>query len=377
MKRDWFNLKNGLSGCLLLWAFVQAALLLRLGAQLSIDSDLYISDANNLLNGIIPEGKSIWYISYSSFLACIFFFGGGPFAVVIIQVLLSGVAAWCLYLLVIEIGEDKYVALLTVLLYVAWIKIHEWNTILYTESLFTSCSIISFTCLMRSKKSWHFMLTLLTLLFTFFIRPTGMAFLIGLFFYFLLFMHGKMNKKLIGLVCLSAFGVILFLMSMMLDGVNLISSYSKAEVIYPDISLGLEPPTVIGIPNEKHPTIIRLVEFAFYNPVYFSKLFILKLSLFFGNVKPYFSPIHNSVIVLVLYPLYWFASKGFIYFKKQRKEKYFIAGYVVSQASIVALTTENWDGRFLIPLLPFIFLLSAKGLSVTFNLTDTSKVSYH
>lgn len=82
-----------------------------------------------------------------------------------------------------------------------------------------------------------------------------------------------------------------------------------------------------------------------------------------GNVKPYFSILHNTLIVLVLYPLYYFAVKGFLQFPVDRKEHIFISTYFIAQALTVALSSENWDGRFLIPVLPFVFMLSAIGLT--------------
>jgi hypothetical protein len=131
--------------------------------------------------------------------------------------------------------------------------------------------------------------------------------------------------------------------------------------------LGMEAPSDLYIPDATHSTLVSVFLFASYNPVYFLKLFFLKLFLFLGNVKPYFSVLHNTVIVLILYPLYFFSVKGFLKFPSHRKEKYFVAGFVIAQALTVALTSENWDGRFLVPLLPFVFLLAADGAALVFK----------
>jgi len=142
-----------------------------------------------------------------------------------------------------------------------------------------------------------------------------------------------------------------------------IESYSKAELIYPNISLGLQLPVDLIIPSDEHAPLTCLLMFMYSNPVYFLKITSLKLLLFLGNIKPYFSRAHNALIIGFLFPLYFFALKGFQYFMAHRKEHYFMAGFIIMQTAIVSLTSENWDGRFLIPVLPFVFMLSAVGIN--------------
>lgn len=91
--RDW----TLLTSLLLLWFLIQIILFIKFGVRTSVDSELYIADAMNLLDGKLPEGRSIWYVSYSSFLALIFFMGGNNTVVILIQIVLSGLATYCLY----------------------------------------------------------------------------------------------------------------------------------------------------------------------------------------------------------------------------------------------------------------------------------------
>jgi hypothetical protein len=350
----------------LVWLLVQSAFFIKYGARISVDSQLYLADAMNLLTGKWPEGRSTWYISYSTFLAFIFFCGGNNEVVVLVQIGLSGVATFFLYRLTMEIFAERNVEILSVLFYLLWFKIHEWNTFLYTESLFTSCSIISFAVLVKSKSRLQYLGAFLLIIFTFFIRPTGFAFLIGLGCYGFFSIDHRNLKKAVWIVSLLVL-VGTILLSKMLADYTLIESYAKGEVIYPNMTLSIEVPAELAIPSQDKPTMMRVLLFGINNPLYFLKLFFLKLFLFLGNIKPYFSPLHNVLIVIVLYPLYFFAVKGFVKYSTQRKEKYFIAGFVIAQSLTVALTSENWDGRFLIPLLPFVFLLSASGIVLVFK----------
>lgn len=352
---------------ILLWLSVQLGVYLKLGVQTSVDSFQYIEDANSIISGALPQDRSVWYLGYTSFLALVFFLGGTLKAIVILQILLSGLAAVSVYTIATKIFEDNAVAWLSVLLYVGWIKIHEWNTFIYTESFFTSFTIISFMLLLKSHKPWHFVLTLVVIVFTFFIRPAGFAFVAGVAVYLLnLFSEKTTRKTLISITILLTIGW-LFLLNKMMVNYPLLDSYVKGEIIYPDINLGVEVPDALFTPSTDLPPLVRWILFLMGNPLYCSKLFLIKLLLFFGNVKPYFSWFHNIMIVVTLYPLYFFAVKGFRKLPMEKKEKYFILTYVLVQGFTVALTSENWDGRFLIPVLSFIFILSAGGINSTIS----------
>jgi len=351
----------------LLWLLVQALLFIKFGAQTSVDSTVYIDDANQILSGNLPEGRSVWYLGYSLFLALVFLLKGTITTVVFIQIILSGVAALGLYVIAQEIYRDQYIALLAVLLYLLWIKIHQWNTFVYTESLFTTFTILSFAALIKSRERWKYGLALLMIVFTFFIRPTGFAFVSGLAWLIIMSLTICLSRRVILFMGVGGLLAATLLLNKMLLDYTLIDSYVKAELIYPDINLGLTPAHDVWLPDESSSPLVQLVQFIIHNPLYSLKLFFLKLILFLGNVKPYFSYLHNILIVCTLYPLYFFAVKGYINFPPERKEKHFIVAYVLVQSLTVAFTTENWDGRFLIPLLPFIFILSAAGIRNVFS----------
>ena len=350
----------------LLWLLVQFYLIkVYGGAVTAVDSPIYIEDANRLLNGSLPEGRTIWYTSYSLFLSSVFFLWGGIHEVMLAQMALSGIAAICLYFLSLKITSDRLAAALSVLFYLLWVKIHHWNVFIYSESLFTSFGIISITVLIKSKHPWQYLLSTLLLLYTFFIRPSGFGFFVGLLAYGFSFVHYRQFPKW----ALAAFvflmiAVTTLLLNKMLTDYILVESYAKAEIIYPNITLGFEPPTNLVIPSNNYTPLVRLILFALYNPLYFVKISLFKMGLFLANIKPYFSAVHNIAIVSMLYPLYLFAVKGYVNLTHHSKIRYFIVSYVLAQTLIVTLTTENWDGRFLVPILPFIFILSATGISL-------------
>ncbi|HSZ72338.1 MAG TPA: hypothetical protein VK750_06645 [Cytophagaceae bacterium] len=347
------------------WVGVQYYVLQHYGVVSAPDSPMYIEDAYHILQGHLPEGRGIWYIGYSSFLSGVFLLKGNLSTIVFLQMLLSGLAALALFHLVSHLS-DKRSAIIAVFLYLTWIKIHQWNVYIYTESLFTSCCIFSFASLTLSRKGWHYFLTSILITFTFFIRPTGIGLMVAVFGYLVTWIAQKNKIPVSVWIILS--GILITASLMMINYIlkdyiyYFIDSYSKAEIIYPSIPLFLQKPEQLTIASSAYTPVVQLVLFFLYNPVYFIKLCLLKLFLFFGNIKPYFSWYHNALIIAVLYPCYIFAAYGYKNMTAA-KEKIFIGCFIISQALIVSLTSENWDGRFLIPVLPFVFIYSAIGVN--------------
>jgi hypothetical protein len=349
------------------WWILSLIILIFFGAQLfffftagvrqSVDTPFYLENATLLKQGILPEDRGFWYLGYSLFLTVIFFFGGTLKTVVAIQILLSCLSAFCIYLSAKKINQSNLAAILSMLLYLVWIPIHEWDTFIYTESLFTSFCILSFTALLFSRKQWHFVLIALLFLFTFFIRPAGFSLVVSLTAYFIVGIPRKWFSFIIpfaGILTL----VVILIGNEMFHSYDPIPAYASAEIIYPKITLDVTAPADLIIPETGTP-LQKVFFFALHNPFYFLKLFIIKVALFYGNVKPYYSLIHNLVIVLFLYPIYYFALKGLQRTEEFRKEKFFMVSLILANGLIVGLTTENWDGRFLVPSLPFIFILAS------------------
>ena len=166
----------------------------------------------------------------------------------------------------------------------------------------------------------------------------------------------------IWLLALALIAGLAVLLNKMLASYILVESYARAEIIYPGITLGVRPPARLAVPGAHLAPLARLVVFIALNPLYFFKIAAIKLLLFAANVKPYYSWAHNSAVAAVLWPLYYFALRGWRRLPARCPAAYFIGGFVGAQALTVALTTENWDGRFLVPVLPFVFVLSALGL---------------
>jgi hypothetical protein len=355
---------------LLIWLVVQSCVFLRYEIQQPIDSDFYISNAQAILQGHFPFDRGLWYSSYSCFLAFVFWSGGNLITVVLFQLFLSGIAALALYKAVEQLFQNSTTAFLATLQYLLWIKIHQWNSYIYTESLFINFSIICFALLSLSKEKMHHIFTALIIIFTVFLRPTGIALFIATCAYLLykMFQQKQLSIGKLLIIIASVFVILSIVLNAMLEEYifYFIDSYSKAELIYPNINLGFSAPKQLTIPSTTHAPLLQLIEFIVYNLVYFLKLFIIKFLLFAGNMKPYFSVAHNIWIALVLYPIYTWAIYGF---KKMEwsAENVWMSIFILIQTLTVSVTSENWDGRFLILILPFVFIYAAFGITTAWN----------
>ena len=346
---------------LVYWALTQLVVFGLSGVKTSVDTPLYLRSANDLLTHFkLEDAHAFWYVSYSMVLGVILNFTDSHYAMVLFQILLSGLALVALYKTVLGISSDRTVAFVAGFLYVFWFEIHTWNVFIYTESLFVSCSIITFYLLIHSKTYLQYLFTAVFILFTCLIRPVGFSLLAAS----LIYLFAKLELPTKSRIVIGFFGacLIFILLNKMLESYELVSSYVKAEIIYPDVNILIDKIPIDHLPSSNFPLLV-FAEFVFQHPIYFFKLCAVKLALFFGHVKPYFSALHNGYIVISLYPLYFFAIWAYRLLEIDKAPRYFLLSFVGLQAATVMLTTENWDGRFLMPALPFVFILSAFGVN--------------
>ncbi|MEM7550431.1 MAG: hypothetical protein AAF363_12185 [Bacteroidota bacterium] len=332
----------------------------------SVDSELYISGAEVLLKGEFPKGRELFYISYMAVLAVITFIGFTPDVVIYIHFIAAVIAIFCTYQLARKLTENSFIALSAPLLYILWFKFQQWNLIVYTDALFSHMVVISIYALTQSKKPSSKAGAYVLILFTSFLRPTGLGLLFSVILYELsenLRANSFSSKQKIEVSMLSIGLLLISLNYILKDFIDsFINSYQAAEIIYPKIKLIIEKPEFLHIPEKNKQPLMRLMLFILYNPLYFFKISLVKGLLFLGHIKPYYSLMHNIFIGAFLYPLYFLALKGYL-FMKNGSLKTLLISFIMFQLLIVSFTSENWDGRFLLPILPLIFILAANGIS--------------
>ena len=349
----------------LLWIVLQFIVSKNFTMRTSFDSELYIAGAENILNGRYPTGRELFYSTYMFILAALAFLNLEPESVIYVHFLASIIALLATYRLVKKITNHQSTATFAVFLYIIWFKFLQWNLIVYTDALFSHMVIISVYTLFIARNAKQKVGAFVLILCTCLLRPTGVGLLVATTIYFVNTAVQARNfrfyQKFTALIFVT------FLLFLLLNQVlvhfidSFIESYQMAEIIYPKVKVFINEPSSLYIPGKDKPALIKLFLFIVMNPIYFLKISAMKGLLFIGHIKPYYSLFHNIVIASFLYPIYLLAIKGYFAMNEHHLKQLFFS-FIAFQFLTVSLTSENWDGRFLLPILPLTFILSSVGL---------------
>ena len=360
------HMRYGIISVFLLWGIIQSVAWLHFGISMPIDTVQYLENANNILSGEWPSGRQFFYTSYSLLLAFLVFLHIKISAIVILQIIFGALAVFSIYRITQIVSHKNYAAFLAALLYAGWFEFQQWNLIVYTDALFANGVVIVIYLFLIARTPWQQVIVYLLMVFVALLRPPGIGFIIAvvcsMIFENRFFPRGSAVLKTTTIVAVLLVGGFI-INAVLADFVDsFIESYSKAEIIYPNISLGIRIPNHLIIPDENHLPIVRLAHFAVFNPVYFLKISMLKIILFLGHAKPYYSIMHNLYIGIYLGVAYLFALWRIGRFPN-RSIGIFILLFIGFQIATVAVTSENWDGRFLLPVLPWVFIAAAVGFA--------------
>ncbi|PIQ21989.1 MAG: hypothetical protein COW65_05785 [Cytophagales bacterium CG18_big_fil_WC_8_21_14_2_50_42_9] len=360
-QRSWYLL-------LFCWLLFQVWLYNQYGVKLVNDSlQRYIPNAKNFTFTYPFVNKhELRYIGYIFFLYLFLKIGLSFKIIILVQTLLSGLAAIILYKITFSISKSKPAAFIGTLLFITWKDLQYLNYFILTESFFSSFLIFSFYALLKSKSKVPFLLAVSLLLFTALIRPNGFVVIVGLIFYLLIHYGPFLNdhKKFIIKISLIIIPLSLYILnSWLLPGFLIVEEYQKGEIIYGDPNFALKPNQPLWMPTPDMPALSKIALFILHNPSFFFKLAFTKTLYFLGYIKPYHSFIHQLNTVIVLYPCYLLSLHALRLKKVLPEAKAFSIAVLAGQTIIIALAVEDWDNRFIMPFLPYFFILGAIGLN--------------
>lgn len=229
----------------------------------------------------------------------------------------------------------------------------------------------------EERNPFKFILAILIVLLTVLAKPTGIALLGAILAVAFYKVTSKLKIAAYKWMLLSSICILfLLLTNKMLSTFTLIENdYAKGEIVYGITTVspnrpGLDkliviPPNNMYIPPIDHPPLLRIISFIIHHPAYWLKLFITKLFYFFFHIRPYWSLSHNLFSLLFLIPVYFFSIRGLVVGKLTKEKLLFLVPFFALHVLSVGLSTVDWDGRFLMPLLPVLFLLATAGIPNT------------
>ena len=351
-----------------------------LGIKVMVDSPRYLDYATNIKeHGFYIEAHNIWYISYPIFILLLSYLHPSLTLIIFAQYALGGLALLCLYLAVRDFSQNEWAAGIAGLLYLLYFKNTLYHTYILTESLYISLTCISLWCLVQWRSGkWGIPgkgFSCLIFLAVIFCKPTGIA-LLGALMVPVLYSYWEKIPSLFlkGALVIVVFTGTFVLLSAMFESFNVLYEYERGDLIYGMFLfegkdfypyLSLVPPADLHMPDKSYSVLIQVILFVVYNPWFWFKQFVAKLLLFFLHVRPFWSWVHNVHSLLLLLPAYFFAVRFLKSRQMDRSSLLFSVIFIAIHALSVGIMTEDWDGRFLSPILPLIFGLAGMGLTQT------------
>ncbi len=365
LSSGFVNQQSLMTGLVALWAAMQLLLYYTGGIRPAGDTGRYLGAAEAILSGHLPtSGKAMSYLAYDGFVAIILGLGWGQTGVILVQVLISGVAAYTLYLL----GKYLYdwrAGLVAAYLYVGFFDLQKWNFYILTESLFISTIILS-TYVILACRGWQRILfgSLLVLLATF-LRPNGFIVPLALSLYILVWLwHADRRQLVAGILVVAV--IVLSVASVWIGGMlskeQVVNHYIDGTVIWGHAESAISMPGQAPDCTQSTGNVLfEIACFVVEKPLYFLQLVGMKLFYFFLLARPYYSVSHNILILLFLLPVYTLSIISWFRGRKEFMRWGFPAIIIFLQALVVSFTFADWDSRHVQAILPLIFLFASGG----------------
>ena len=319
--------------------------------------------------GYFAPGHNLRYVGYPLWLSGWLKVGAGPAGAAWGQLVIAGVAAAAFYHALHHLTRRRAAAIFGTAALVLWPDTQEFNGFILTESLAASGLVLTLAALVRARDArrplgawaWAFGVALLTtsLRPNAFVVPLGLALAGGTA---LAARYGAARVWRGALVAgILMAPVIWWGLNKLLLTFTLIETYARGELLYGYAPWAIHPNGPLWLPPAGWAPATRLTAFAAHNPVFFLRLVAGKLGLFFSYARAYHSWGHIALIVGLIWPAYWLAWRGARAQAIWQPARVFLVSVVLGQAVIVGLTVDDWDGRFLIAVLPAVFALAAVG----------------
>ena len=349
---------------LILYFLLSGLLLFHFGLQTGGEAEKYIDNANRILHGNeLRNGFfGIFYLAYSLLVAFFVKFNLPLVGVAVVQIVLSAMAAICLYRLLQQTLKNNTVAFLFFIAYLCCYPIQRWNFFLYSESFHSSLLLMGlyfFYTTLQGIRSGKWVLSILLLLILF-SRPVGMLFWISAVGVLLMWLYHRQQKLLAGGIMLLGLLALVGLANSPVTAFVNPDSIKRMEVIcqVPVAQTDTSYQEFNRSGLVKAYTVIR-DDIGWGN---FLGIGFKKLGNFFGMYRPYYSWQNNGLLWLywIFYPL---ALIGI--FSKQPPEflyiKWFSIYYLLLTSLAIFFTCDDWANRFISPAFPFVLILAAAG----------------
>ncbi|WP_276498771.1 hypothetical protein [Pontibacter litorisediminis] len=347
----------------LLWLLMHLLLYHKYGVRIVFDSHRYLAYATSVETGTTywQQADSVFYASYTFFIYLVLYVLRLPLeTIIVMQVLVSGVATIFFYKTLYAATSSRIAAFFGALLYLIWPQIHSWNFYIHTESLYISFTIFILYYIRKLPyNGWkHFLIITLLLCFSLFLRPNGLFLTLGVIAGYTFHSRHRFRRGYVLLSIALLAPILLFGANLVLEVYSPIQYLLQGQAIQGYDSVSVEFSTQ-ELP-EKEPVLLQIASFILEQPLAYSKLLLLRFGYLWGQVRPYYSSIHNIAIVVFFLPVYTLALRG-VWKAFKDSKSIFMLTVMLLQTIMAMVVAVDWDNRFVAPLLPFVFYFAAVG----------------
>lgn len=347
--RNWLGTDRAQHVIIGLHFLLLLAIFLHQGILADKEAMKYIGCAQNVLAGDPTDlfGNYAKYGAYVLFLLP-FVALGVPGLAVLAQMGLGVLAALALARLVMRITASTTAANAALALLLLCLPLQQWTLALYTEALFTSMSILFIERVTRPQGTDGITLALAAT--TLFARPVGMLFVgPALIWKF----TGDAAPRWLQHARWPSFALVL-LVAVHLPGIR---SAQLEPIVDAHIVAGYaEDPGAIDDFNGSSIVQAQLFLLDRHGLKGWSEMFVRRIASLFTLTRGHYSTLHNWVVGpwMLLYPLAIWGLRRW----HKRPEVVLITVMLVLHTVLVGLTHDEWSGRFMAPLLPWVIFLA-------------------
>ncbi|WP_245553860.1 hypothetical protein [Cytophaga aurantiaca] len=341
---------------------INGLLLYLLGIKYAIDTTRFESEATAWINGEFEPSYRLWYCGYIAILFICKSIFHSIYPSIIFQYLLSLISTVLFYKGLSKLIKNEQASFYSTLLILCYMPIQQWNTCLLTESIFISLLLLFVWAFSIEKLSHKWFVLILISILAATVRPNG-----GILFITCIGGHAIQliqQKKTFPVFFMIGIAVALLIVNSFTDTFYqfLLDSFNKGEVIC-GYDHWTSPHKTHIENNSSGGSITKIIDLISSNPVKSMQLFVGRFIALWSDVRAYYSLPHNIFIGIYLLTTYSAAIIGFIQYRQLFTELTRITLlYCGINSVLVMVTYADWDGRFLAPLLPMIFIWSGLGI---------------
>lgn len=344
---------------LFVWAIIQFLLFKRYGLTLEGESIKYFREAENFLNQGKFSAPKYWF--YSTYIFVHIFFrliGFETVGVYLFQSLFNLAGILFFYKALTKLTGRSVLPLISCLYLCTLFPLQQFNTYLYTESLFISLSIFWIAAIVFSENNYRKALPVILLaallLFT---RPTGIYFCgITLIWFVLLFFRDKQFIPATILLIAGSFAAVVFVNKMMQGGGELDFWLPFEEK---HILCGV-PTGSLPIEKKNYQGIGIFFDVFQQRPKEMLRLMFQRAASFWSTTRDFYSADHNILQMIWFYPLFLGSLISLRFIRKNILVQIVLLSAILFTFSVM-LTCDDWMNRFILPLVPLLIVTTVIG----------------